>query len=362
MSQQFQHILADNLPETLPNFTKKTNVADSRLGAKALFATDDFFAPKERLLKADTPVFIVGKFDDNGKWMDGWETRRKRHLGYDYLIVQLARPTKIAGIDIDTSHFTGNYPSSASVDYLTLDDSNQLADPASLTETQWQQANWQTLVDMTELSGNSHHFIEIAESKADTDTVITHLRLNIYPDGGVARLKVYGDIQFEQHSDEMIDLVGALHGGRAIACNDAHFGAVENLLLPTKAPNMGEGWETRRRRTPGNDWCIIALGQAGIVDNIEVDTAFFKGNFPDKVSIQAVYAPNTPDATLVTQSMFWQELLAPQALSADNIHNFANELLSAELRNQPISHIRVNIFPDGGISRIRLFGRVDRVE
>lgn len=349
-------ILADNLPDTLPAFTKKTNVADSRLGAKALFATDDFFAPKQRILKPETPVFIVGKFDDNGKWMDGWETRRKRHLGYDYLIIQLARPTKVAGLDIDTSHFTGNYPSSASIDYLSAAELSTKDDAAleALTQADWDAKDWQTLVPMTELSGNHHEFIEI-----DNSAVITHLRLNIYPDGGVARLRVYGDIQLDnsQSSDNsentLIDLVGALNGGRAIACNDAHFGAVENLLLPNKAPNMGEGWETRRRREPGNDWCIIALGQAGSPQSIEIDTAYFKGNFPDKVSIQAVYAPDTPEPTLVTQSMFWETLLAPQDLSAHNVHTFT-DLLS----DKPITHIRVNIFPDGGISRVRVFGHI----
>lgn len=341
----FQTIPANNLPEILPDFIKKTNVADERLGAKALFATDDFFAPKQRMLNANPAVFVVGKFDDNGKWMDGWETRRKRHLGYDYVVVALARPTRIAGFDIDTSHFTGNYPSSASIDTLYAPN---LTDKTDLDKNQWDSQNWQVLLPLTPLKGNSHHFLS-ANSE-----VVTHIRLNIYPDGGVARLRVYGDIVLEQaNSEAMIDLVGALNGGRAIASNDAHFGAAENLLLPNKAPNMGEGWETRRRREPGNDWCILALGQAGIVEKIEIDTAFFKGNFPDHVSIQAVYAPNVLDATAVTQSMFWDVLLDEQKLSADNVHTFT------ELKiHTPITHVRVNIFPDGGISRVKLFGKV----
>lgn len=352
IGQPGQVILPDNLPETLPAFVKKTNVADSRLGAKALFSTDDFFAPKDRLLKPELPIFIVGEFDDNGKWMDGWETRRKRHLGYDYTIIQLARPTKISGIDIDTSHFTGNYPSSASIDALYAPELMQQSDAelSGLNKDYWDKKDWQPLVGMTALKGHSHEFVS-----TDSNEVVTHIRLNIYPDGGVARLRVYGDIQLDSSAGttETIDLVGALNGGRAIACNDAHFGAVENLLLPTKAPNMGEGWETRRRREPGNDWCIIALGQAGTVEAIEIDTAYFKGNFPDKVSIQAVYAPDTPDATLVTQSMFWDTLLEPQALKADNVVTFSDLKIDT-----PITHIRVNIFPDGGISRVRLFGKV----
>lgn len=350
--QPGQIILPNNLPDTLPDFVRKTNVADSRLGAKALFSTDDFFAPKERLLKPELPVFIVGEFDDNGKWMDGWETRRKRHLGYDYTIIQLARPTKIAGLDIDTSHFTGNFPPSASIDALYAPELMQQSDDelTSISQDAWEQKAWQPLVGMTPLKGNSHEFVTL-----NSDTTVTHLRLNIFPDGGIARLRVYGDIQLDSsaNSNETIDLVGALNGGRAIACNDAHFGAVENLLLPTKAPNMGEGWETRRRREPGNDWCIIALGQAGTVESIEIDTAYFKGNFPDKVSIQAVHAPDTPEATLITQSMFWDTLLEPQALNAHDVATFTELKIAT-----PITHIRVNIYPDGGISRVRVFGKV----
>jgi len=354
-SEVGQIISANNLPDTLPAFAKKSNVADSRLGAKALFATDDFFADKSRILNPDAPIFIVGKFDDNGKWMDGWETRRKRHLGYDYLVIQLARPTKISGLDIDTSHFTGNFPSSASVDALYAPELLQQdeAELTSLSKEDWDNKNWQALVGMTPLQGHNHELVEI-----DHEQTVTHIRLNIYPDGGVARLRVYGDIQLDASlntQDETLDLAGALNGGRAIASNDAHFGAASNLLLPTKAPNMGDGWETRRRREPGNDWCIIALGQAGIVDAIEIDTAHFKGNYPDKVSIQAVYSPNTPEQTLVTQSMFWETLLEPQKTNADDVHTFSKDKLQID---QPITHIRVNIFPDGGISRVRVYGKI----
>ena len=340
---------ADNLPEVIPAFCKKTNVADERLGATALFATDDFFAPMQRLLSAEPAVFVVGKFDDHGKWMDGWETRRKRQLGYDYVVVALARPTRLAGCDIDTSHFTGNYPSSASIDALYAPDLMQTRD---FDKTQWDSQSWQPLIPLTTLKGHHHHFLAI--EPALNHGIVTHIRLNIYPDGGIARLRVYGDIVLEQTaSDTQIDLVGALNGGRAIACNDAHFGAVENLLLPHKAPNMGEGWETRRRREPGNDWCILALGQAGIIERIEIDTAFFKGNFPDRVSLQAVYAPDVLDATAVTQSMFWELLLDEHKLAADQVHSFSDVCM-----HTPITHVRVNIFPDGGISRIRLFGTI----
>lgn len=330
----------------LPEFTHLINVADDRLGAKTLFASDEFFAAKERILNAEPAVFVVGKYDDNGKWMDGWETRRKRHLGNYYLIIKLARPAKIQGFDIDTSHFTGNYPPACQIEGVQLD-----KDSDHETAEFWGKQNWQSLTSMVSLQGNSHHYVASEHS----DSVITHIRLNIYPDGGVARLRVYGEIVFAEmnKNNEEIDLVSALNGGQAIAWNDAHFGQASNLLLPNKAPNMGEGWETRRRREPGNDWCILQLGRAGIVNKIVIDTAFFKGNFPDKVSIQAVYAPNLPKQALITQSMFWETLLAPQPLSANNVHEF-----NAILLKTPITHVRVNIFPDGGISRVKLFGTI----
>lgn len=332
----------------LPEFTQLINVADDRLGATALFASDEFFAAKERILHAEPAQFIIGKYDDNGKWMDGWETRRKRYLGNDYLIVKLAKPTKIAGFDIDTSHFTGNFPPACQIEGVRLAYDN--GDDNETAEF-WTSQNWQPLTALVSLTGNSHHYV----ASDNNDDIITHIRLSIYPDGGVARLRVYGEIVLDdsQWQTGNIDLVSALYGGKALAWNDAHFGKASNLLLPNKAPNMGEGWETRRRREPGNDWCILQLGRAGIVEKILIDTAFFKGNFPDRVSIQAVYAPDMPVQALITQSMFWETLLEPQALQADSEHEFSELVF-----NKPITHVRVNIFPDGGISRVKLFGKV----
>lgn len=331
--------------ENLPEFTNLINVADPRLGAQTLYATDDFFAAKERILNPEAAVFIDGKYDDNGKWMDGWESRRKREFGHDYLIIKLAKPASINGIDIDTSHFTGNFPSAASLDGINL--------PEDVADNQWStpQCNkleWQEILPSHALSGNSHHYLDI-----DSEQVFTHLRFNIYPDGGVARLRVYGQIELNSiNTDETLDLAAALNGGREIACSDAHFGKPSNMLLPHPAPNMGEGWETRRRREPGYDWCIIELGQAGIVEDIEVDTAYFKGNFPDSVSMQAAYSPNTPTQTLITQSMFWDTLLEQSKLSADSKHP-----LKPNKWEKPITHVRINMHPDGGISRVRLYGK-----
>lgn len=325
----------------LPDWAQHTiNLADPRLGAATLACSDDFFAPMARLLQPAPAVFVPGKYDANGKWMDGWESRRKRGPGYDWCIVKLARPGRLTGIDIDTSFFTGNYPPAASLDGCRAD-----ADPLA-------PGNWTPLLSATPLQGNRHHLIALPAR----DSVFGYVRLNILPDGGVARLRVHGtpvgapDVA----ADGLVDLAAALNGGYAVAWNDAHFGVAANLLLPGRGVDMGEGWETRRRREPGFDWCVLALGQAGTIRRIEVDTAHFKGNFPDRCSLQAGWAPGVSTDALVAQAQFWPLLLPEMQLQADHIHTFAAELVELGL----VSHVRLNLHPDGGVSRLRLWGDV----
>ena len=328
----------------LPDWARRAvNLANPRIGAKAICATDEFFAPLERMLDPAPAVFVPGKYDANGKWMDGWETRRKRVAGHDWAIVKLGRRGRIGGFDVDTSHFTGNYAPAISIEG-TLSASD---DPDVL-----KQAAWTPLLEATSLKGNSHHLLEIAN-----DGTWSHLRVHIYPDGGVARLRVYGQVAgaFDAgDASTLHDLIALENGGRAVAWNDAHFGEVTNLLLPGRGIHMGDGWETRRRREPGNDWCLIALGAPGLIEKIDVDTAHFKGNYPDRCSIQAVRVEGGTEQSLITQSMFWPVLLPEQKLAMDAEHHFAKEI--AELG--PITHIRFNIFPDGGVSRLRLWGRL----
>lgn len=321
------------------NIEQYINLADDKLGAQALYATDDFFADKSRLLRREAPVWKEDLYDDNGKWMDGWESRRKRGEGYDYCVVKLGLAGTIAGIDIDTSFFTGNYPPSASIDAIYSPD----ADPTDATD-------WEEILPSQSLEGDKHHLSEI-----NSDKVYTHVRLNIYPDGGVARLRVYGSPSVDWDAiDELqqVDLAAVENGGRALACSDEHYGNKSNILGPGRGENMGDGWETARRRTPGNDWVIVALGHAGNVGRVVVDTAHFKGNYPDSCSIQAAYVKGGTDDQVATQSLFWKELLPSQKLSAHNIHEFVAEVNDIG----PVTHVRLNIFPDGGISRLRLFG------
>ncbi|RQH07950.1 allantoicase [Paraburkholderia dinghuensis] len=328
------------LDPNAPDFTRRyVNLADPRLGAQALAASDDFFAPKERMLNPEPAVFIPGKYDDNGKWMDGWETRRKRTTGYDWCVVKLARAGVIRGLDIDTSYFTGNYPPAASVEGACVPE----GDPSAATQ-------WVEIVPSTSLNGNSHHYVDVAN-----ETAYTHLRVNIYPDGGIARLRVYG----QPHVDwsgasrtELFNLAATENGAYVVAANNQHYGVASNILMPGRGENMGDGWETRRRREPGNDWAIIALAQPGVIRKIEVDTAHFKGNYPDRCSIQAARVTGGTDSSLVTQAMFWPMLLGEQKLQMDKQHVFESELAAPG----PVTHVRLNIIPDGGVSRLRLWG------
>lgn len=327
------------LDPAAPDFTRHyTNLADPRLGAVAIAASDEFFAAKERMLAPEEPVFVPGKYDENGKWMDGWESRRKRGPGNDWCIVKLARPGRIAGVDIDTRHFTGNYPPGAAVEACHSDKD----DPGS-------DARWTPILPIVALQGNSHHYHDIAST-----AMWTHVRLSIFPDGGIARLRVYGRPDTSSHlPGEELDLAAAVNGAYVVAANNEHFGLASALLLPGRGTDMGDGWETRRRREPGNDWCIIALALPAIVERVEVDTAHFKGNFPDTCSLQAAHMHSGNKQALITQSMFWPELLAPQKLGMDAEHSFCT---SAALG--PVTHVRFNIYPDGGVSRLRLFGKV----
>ncbi len=325
-----------------PAFTQLTDLAAERLGGKVLYATDDFFAEKENLIKPTRGVFITDKYTDRGKWMDGWESRRKRTPGHDWAVVQLATPGKIAGFDIDTNFFLGNHPPHASIEAAHLSDTSSIND--------WDTVAWKEILPKSHLDAGSQNFYT-----SNSDEAFTHIRLHIYPDGGVARLRVYGEVVKSWaavSADEVVDLAAAINGGKAIACNDMFFSAMGNLIMPGRGVNMGDGWETKRNRTPNNrDWVILKLAHKGTVERIVVDTCHFKGNYPDSCSIE--YCLSNSDEEVINNKVEWEVLLPQQKLSADKEHEFTKEINGGNT----ITHVRLNIFPDGGISRLRLFGK-----
>jgi allantoicase len=323
------------------NFShNRVNLASANYGAEVIYATDEFFADKSRLIADSDPIFIEGKYDENGKWMDGWETRRKRVPGHDCCIIRLAYPGCIYGMIIDTAHFTGNFPPFASVEACACVD----GDPDASTE-------WMEVLSKTPLKGNTSYRYRI-----ETEQVFTHVKLNIFPDGGIARLRVFGKVFCNWNKRDLAetyDLLAIKNGGRAVGWNDAHYGHPVNVLREDSGVNMGDGWETRRRREPGYDWCIFELGHKGVIERIVVDTSHFKGNFPERCSIQATSVENASSEVLIEQCDSWPILLSDQKLSAHSIHEFIDEIE----KHDPITHIRLNIFPDGGISRLRIFGK-----
>jgi len=332
------------------DFTKLVDLASARLGGKVLLAIDDFFAPKENLLKPSKPIFIEGKYTSRGKWMDGWETRRRRTPGYDWCIIRLGLRGVIRGVVVDTSHFKGNFPSHFSLDGCDLggptphkNEKKRLSGSAT---------PWLELVPQTALQGDTLNQYSVMHASP-----FTHLRLKIYPDGGVARLRVHGEVVADRVrlSRRELDLVAVENGGTVVASSDEFFSAPLNLLMPGQGGDMSDGWETRRRRGPGHDWVVIKLGVRGVIQRIEVNTAHFKGNYPDRCSLESCYVQETAKGDLELASAAWSAVLPATKLKANRRHHFRRQMLSSA----PATHVRFNIYPDGGVSRLRIFGRAE---
>ncbi|XP_015585513.1 allantoicase [Cephus cinctus] len=366
---------------TIPKFVELNELASESNGGKILFATDDWFANAENLLKDHEPVWKEGVFTEYGKWMDGWETRRKRCTGHDWAIIALGRPSVIKGICIDTALFTGNYAPRFSVQAARLSEKDNKKFPArngvigaaankrdmekmSVLKTE----NWTTIIDMKVLGAGyeetRRNYFTVSSSE-----IWTHLRLNIYPDGGIARFHVYGFASPDWHSinhNEEIDLIASENGSICEGYSDAHYGHPRNLIKPGRGVNMGDGWETARRldrppiievdnagilRVPGSEWAIFKLGHVGEIHRIEVDTNHFKGNFPDSVKIEGIMT--SPGQDIRTAN--WKVVMTPKKLSAHRVHEYCYDDM---IWHGPISHVKVSMAPDGGISRVRVWGYI----
>lgn len=327
-------------------FTDFVDLASERLGGAVLYANDEFFAPKENLLRPGPAVWKEGKYTERGKWMDGWETMRRRsprlEEEFDWCIVRLGAPGRIRGVTVDTSFFRGNFPSHCSIDACSAD---QNLHAELLGDT----TQWTEILSRTELRGDTQNRFSIDRAER-----ITHIRLKIFPDGGVARLRIHGDVLPDWDAitgrNSEIDLAAVENGGTVPLASDMFFGHRINLIMPGQARDMSDGWESQRRRGPGHDWCIIELGASGSITRVEVDTSHFKGNYPESCSIDV----GRSDEGASLDSIAWQELLPNTKLQPHTRHAFVNEL--ADLGN--VTHARLNIYPDGGVSRLRLYGRI----
>ena len=332
------------MPDTPPpEFTAATvNLASPRLGAEVIHATDEFF----RRQGTDTPGCRAGVHPRqvrHPRQVDGRlgiqaaagrRPRLLRYPGWDALCI-------IEGFDVDTRHFTGNHPPHVSIE-------------GALTESPpGEDTQWTELVPKTAVNADSHNYIE-----ADCADRFDHVRLHIYPDGGVARLRVYGRPlpAWERRDPAGVHELSAIaNGGRIVGYNDAHYGSPWVILTPGRGLDMGDGWETRRRREPGNDWIVVALGAAGTVERLEIDTAHFKGNYPDRASVEGILLDGGEDeGRLLQDGAEWRSVMPEEKLEMDRIHTFEGD----RVRDiGPVTHLRLSIYPDGGVSRFRAFGK-----
>jgi allantoicase len=322
----------------MTDYTALPDLASRRLGGGVVHASDEFFAAADHLVAADPPAFRAATFGPKGQVYDGWETRRRREPGSEHAIVRLGAAGVVHGIVIDTAHFTGNYPPYASVDACRVDGH---PGPAELAA-----ADWAPLLARSALAGDARNDFPVEPAG-----LVTHVRLTIYPDGGVARLRVHGEVVPDPALLRLlpVDLAALEYGALVVDCSDMFYGAPQHLLMPGLAGTMGEGWETRRRRDGGHDWVTVRLAGAGRCRVAELDTTHFKGNAPGEAAVRGIDA-RTADPV---DPAAWFDLVPRTTLRPDTRHRFA----VADAR--VATHARLDVYPDGGMARLRLYGTLE---
>ena len=320
--------------------TIDTDLASRWLGGTVMAASDEAFGDKENLLNPDPPVNHPGHYGNRGEIVDGWETRRRRDAGHDWALVRLGAPGAISSITVDTSFFTGNFPESC-----LIEASGHEGYPGApeLTDAQ---SDWVEVVPRSPLRGNHQNVFPVSDSRR-----FTHLRLSIFPDGGVARLRVNGRvIPDPRHLDGLtIDVAGQRYGGVVVASSDDFYTSARLLNRPDRARTMGEGWETRRRRDQGHDFVLFRLAFVGFLRQLIVDTTHFRYNATAEIALYGCEAADAP----AVDSEFWKPVLGRTRLQPDTYHVFP---LAPEMA---VGSIRLDAFPDGGISRLRLIGTIE---
>lgn len=316
------------------------NLASRRLGASVTAASDEFFGEKENLLRPEPPGHRPHTFGHKGQVVDGWETRRRREPGHDYALIRLGAPGVISAVVVDTAHFTGNFPAECSVEACAAEG---YPAPADLLGPS---AGWVKIVPRSALAGDSENRFTVADGQR-----FTHVRLTIYPDGGVARLRVEGDVVPDPRllAGRPLDLVALENGGTVAAASDRFYSPPENMIGPGRASVMGDGWETRRRRDTGHDWVLFQLAAAGRISQAIVDTSCFLGNAPATATLRACDTSATG-----LDAAEWFDVLPATPLQPDTRHVFR----VGPAGPAPATHVRLEIRPDGGLARLRLFGEL----
>lgn len=319
------------MTDSLPDFTWFPDLALRTVGGAVVWANDDAFAEKENLIRPGPAKYQPATFGHRGQVYDGWETRRRRDVGYDEAIVRLGAPGVIHGVVIDTAWFKGNYPTSASVDALELDGHPSVDELID-------HPGWTSLIPESKVYGDTRNLFEVESQRR-----WTHVRLRIYPDGGVARLRVHGEGRPDPRFLGVgpLDLAAVENGGLVLDASNRFFSSPQNLIFPGVAKVMGDGWETARRRDDGNDWVRIKLAGRGRIRMAEIDTSYFIGNSPN--SARLLGRDGDGD---------WVTLLEPVDLQPDTRHRFLVE------SDAPVTEAQLDIYPDGGLARLRLYGEL----
>jgi allantoicase len=317
------------------------DLASRGLRGSVVAASDEFFAEKENLIKPGAAVFSPSTFGHKGQVYDGWETRRRRAPSgglpaadeHDWVIVRLGAPGVVHAVVVDTAYFTGNFPQACSVEACYV---SGYPDPAALAA-----ARWAEIVPRSPLKGDTPHVFEVPERSR-----FSHVRLKIYPDGGVARLRVHGQVMPDPSLLEGLtfDLAALENGGDVQACSDRFFSSPRNAISPGLSRVMGEGWETRRRRSAGNEWLIVGFAAPAMVSLAEIDTTGYIGNSPGMAALRG----HIGGAWEADSS--WAPLLPRTSLLPDTPHRFRVRPSSA------YDLVRLDVFPDGGVARLRLYG------
>ena len=334
-------------PEPLA-FTELPDLAVRTLGGSVVYANDELYAERENLITPGPAVFSPATFGLKGQVYDGWETRRRRVPGHDYAIVRLGVPGIIRGVVVDTSFFTGNFPPEISVEAIGVEgypSPAELDGPAGTA--------WTTIVPRSAAKGDARNAFGVTDEHR-----YTHVRLSIYPDGGVARLRVHGEVVPDpRFLAGTFDLAAAANGGMITGCSDMFYSSAANLIAPGRARHMGEGWENARRRDGGNDWVRFRLALPGLVRYAELDTSCFVGNAPGWASLSGSDAGadsgSVPGAGADSGAGEWSELLPRTRLQPDTRHHFRIA------PRPPVGAARLDVYPDGGMARVRLWGEAD---
>lgn len=321
------------------------DLVSAALGGKILAFSDQWFAEAANLLTPTAPVSQPGKMVFTGAWYDGWETRRHNPGAFDWVVVRLGVASgTVEGVEVDTAFFTGNYAPAVSVEGCFRADDDEVVS--------WDggRGGWETILGVRRC-GPSRRFgwkLDAPSAKQ-----YTHVRLNMYPDGGMARFRLFGRAVpvFPADRDAVLDLAAAQNGGVAVSCSDQHYGTKDNLLLPGRGKDMGDGWETARSRGKGHvDWAIVRLGAPGYIERFVIDTAHYRGNFPQKVAIAALAWQGSGEPGAVAEG--WREVVAPSSMGPDREHE-----LACAARGTAFTHVKLTMIPDGGVKRLRAYGR-----